>query len=561
MNESLAVIVLILSFVLYFIFCSGTIWFGTREGVRNGKLQSWGLCLIASVFIVAIVKYFFMKILSALFAAIIGLIKIIVIIILAIVILGAAYVAFCLIKQMILRTKKGESFKEDGNPVIEDSYLDKNETKKICVNCGYEITVGQFCPECGAKYEVQDKHKEKTDYSEVHDNTQEKRKDFYESLSKMQLILFTILTIAVIVGSIWLLRGALNIGKKNVDDSSSNITEESNTNSEENNSYSENFEDQTYSDSMKDFNDNYSSLDLGDDSDTDSNLIGKPLIKEFNSQSGYSVMIPEIYDDEVVIRDGILGTSFSAIQCEDNGDGGVLFYIGRVSYEDMENVTYDRTDILYQEGDSYYVMGTPTDVEYSERNAEIYNALISYYDDIKDSFSYTGFDYDVDILYEVIADAPDGYVNVRTDTTTDSMVIYEAGNGNLFSVTGEYGDWLEVALQPTGTNPFGYIHSSQVTRLSKTPNSNFIIEGSDSGYFGEAFLEGFSAWDCRLARNEIYARHGKIFKDEALQTYFNSFSGIWYTPEYEDVPDSMLNQWEIENVKTIIGYEEKMGYR
>ena len=166
-----------------------------------------------------------------------------------------------------------------------------------------------------------------------------------------------------------------------------------------------------------------------------------------------------------------------------------------------------------------------------------------------------------DILYEVIADAPDGYVNVRTDTTTDSMVIYEARNGNLFSVTGEYGDWLKVALQPTGTNPFGYIHSSQVTRLSKTPNSNFIIEGSDSGYFGEAFLEGFSAWDCRLARNEIYARHGKIFKDEALQTYFNSFSGIWYTPEYEDVPDSMLNQWEIDNVKTIIGYEEKMGYR
>ena len=100
-----------------------------------------------------------------------------------------------------------------------------------------------------------------------------------------------------------------------------------------------------------------------------------------------------------------------------------------------------------------------------------------------------------------------------------------------------------------------------MTRLSKTPNSNFIIEGSDSGYFGETFLEGFSAWDCRLARNEIYARHGKIFKDEALQTYFNSFSGIWYTPEYEDVPDSMLNQWEIDNVKTIIGYEEKMGYR
>lgn len=252
---------------------------------------------------------------------------------------------------------------------------------------------------------------------------------------------------------------------------------------------------------------------------------------------------------------GIDGDGF--LQAGLTADEGLRVNIG-IHAVDEDSYNNNRTTVKYVEtiDANKYVGGTYPMVQISM--SEYGNDSDIYLE--KEEFSEDNIG-GQNILYEVIADAPDGYVNVRTDTTTDSMVIYEARNGNLFSVTGEYGDWLKVALQPTGTNPFGYIHSSQVTRLSKTPNSNFIIEGSDSGYFGETFLEGFSAWDCRLARNEIYARHGKIFKDEALQTYFNSFSGIWYTPEYEDVPDSMLNQWEIDNVKTIIGYEEKMGYR
>lgn len=100
---------------------------------------------------------------------------------------------------------------------------------------------------------------------------------------------------------------------------------------------------------------------------------------------------------------------------------------------------------------------------------------------------------------------------------------------------------------------------SVVDDSSNQTYSEYIIDGSDSGYFDESYLYGFTADECRLARNEIYARHGKIFQDESLQQYFNSRT--WYTPEYDDVPDSMLNQWELENVKTIINYEKAMGYR
>lgn len=55
----------------------------------------------------------------------------------------------------------------------------------------------------------------------------------------------------------------------------------------------------------------------------------------------------------------------------------------------------------------------------------------------------------------------------------------------------------------------------------------------------------------KLARNEIYAKHGYIFKDEDLNHYFNGC--IWYTPECsaENFDDSVLNEYERANLKLL----------
>lgn len=42
-----------------------------------------------------------------------------------------------------------------------------------------------------------------------------------------------------------------------------------------------------------------------------------------------------------------------------------------------------------------------------------------------------------------------------------------------------------------------------------------------------------------MARNEIYARHGRKFKDKTLQKYFDEKS--WYEGEYE--PDEFRETW------------------
>ena len=55
-----------------------------------------------------------------------------------------------------------------------------------------------------------------------------------------------------------------------------------------------------------------------------------------------------------------------------------------------------------------------------------------------------------------------------------------------------------------------------------------------------------------LALNEIYARHGYIFRNEDLQNYF--MGQIWYTPlvEGENFSDEVFNEYEKENLKVLL---------
>lgn len=88
----------------------------------------------------------------------------------------------------------------------------------------------------------------------------------------------------------------------------------------------------------------------------------------------------------------------------------------------------------------------------------------------------------------------------------------------------------------------------------------YILAGSDSRYILKSEIQKFTAEQCRLARNEIYARHGRRFDDEYLQDYFNSKG--WYIPtiDPDEFEESLLNSYEIANRDLIVEYEEECGY-
>lgn len=66
-------------------------------------------------------------------------------------------------------------------------------------------------------------------------------------------------------------------------------------------------------------------------------------------------------------------------------------------------------------------------------------------------------------------------------------------------------------------------------------------------------LSGLTKEDLRIARNEIYARHGYIFKSQDLRDYFSSKS--WYQPTCSDASSLSLNEYELYNVDLIKRHE------
>ena len=79
----------------------------------------------------------------------------------------------------------------------------------------------------------------------------------------------------------------------------------------------------------------------------------------------------------------------------------------------------------------------------------------------------------------------------------------------------------------------------------------YLLPHSSYSYLNYSDIAGFSKGELRLARNEIYARHGFIFQSNDLKSYFNSQD--WY------IPDSSyggnLSSIEKYNVDFIKSYE------
>jgi hypothetical protein len=81
------------------------------------------------------------------------------------------------------------------------------------------------------------------------------------------------------------------------------------------------------------------------------------------------------------------------------------------------------------------------------------------------------------------------------------------------------------------------------------------MEYFENKALSEQMLHGLSLHELRLLRNEVYARHGRMFHAEWLQQYF--FFQPWYAPD-ENFKDEELSGNDKLNVETIVNYENKI---
>lgn len=85
--------------------------------------------------------------------------------------------------------------------------------------------------------------------------------------------------------------------------------------------------------------------------------------------------------------------------------------------------------------------------------------------------------------------------------------------------------------------------------------NEYVLPDSDKRKLKKSDLKGLSKEELRIARNEIYARHGRMFDDKKLQKYFDSQS--WYegTVPASEFSEDVLSSVEKKNVAFIRQFE------
>lgn len=91
---------------------------------------------------------------------------------------------------------------------------------------------------------------------------------------------------------------------------------------------------------------------------------------------------------------------------------------------------------------------------------------------------------------------------------------------------------------------------------SVSEGADYLLPDVDSRYLSREEISRLSKEELRLARNEVYARHGRMFNSADLQNYFNKKS--WYQGRIpaNQFSDSVFNDYERKNLDLIREIED-----
>lgn len=95
--------------------------------------------------------------------------------------------------------------------------------------------------------------------------------------------------------------------------------------------------------------------------------------------------------------------------------------------------------------------------------------------------------------------------------------------------------------------------NAEAAEVAMEDSNGYILPDSASRKLKKSDLAGMTAQQLSYAKNEIYARHGRVYKSSELQDYFNEKD--WYE-ENDDFKDEDLSKKEAENTKFIAAYQK-----
>lgn len=112
-------------------------------------------------------------------------------------------------------------------------------------------------------------------------------------------------------------------------------------------------------------------------------------------------------------------------------------------------------------------------------------------------------------------------------------------------------------ISATPTSSLTSSSSPQPTSTLKSSiTTDYVIEDSNIRKISRSELVGLTPWQLKVARNEIYARHGREFVHKDLTCYFNSKSWYKINPNFSE---SNLSTIENSNISVILNYEKEIN--
>lgn len=90
-------------------------------------------------------------------------------------------------------------------------------------------------------------------------------------------------------------------------------------------------------------------------------------------------------------------------------------------------------------------------------------------------------------------------------------------------------------------------------------NAEYIFPDSDKKYLSEEEVRSLSADKLYIGRNEVFARHGYIFKDSNLKQHFESTSWYQGTVNGDQFNMGVFNEYERKNVELIKKIEDEIS--
>ena len=220
------------------------------------------------------------------------------------------------------------------------------------------------------------------------------------------------------------------------------------------------------------------------------------------------------------------GVELSCTITESNRLTGTLFAQQEMTerFAVVEDISgeIEQNELLFDYADDGW--GNSGTLHMQFRNDSIYVEILNYCE------ADGGSDYGISGYYELIRENEAESREKELENTIDERSQYYRSSAYYFEIV----DYWE-----------------NVREARDVSNVNEPLFATNKQYYTKENFENEPKLVIHLAKNEIYARHGYIFKNEDLYNYF--MGCVWYNPtcKAEDFDDSVLNEYEKANLEIL----------